>query len=143
MKHPLCWLLASVIGVLVLTAGCASEDPRSNLRAWIRTEIDDEARGAKLTALVEERSRYTNDYAEETARYRKELRRLNADYDATPDQFSGLRTEFAAVREAQRKRLITTAMEMRKLCTADEWAELAELDQQAAIASLNQAEESR
>ena len=96
----------------------------ADLRAAIEETITDEQRRTEVLTIVDS---LENDIDELTAllvRRRTELRELNANYDATREDFDRFTSEMEARIRRNRQQALRTHNEIVSAVTAEEWATL-------------------
>jgi len=128
--HPLI-LLA---GVASMIAGCTST-PRNEVAAKavasyeskIREIVTDPARAATLTALVDQADAQRSAAEAEAEAFAADFQRLNADYDATEDQFTALMTKHRGQRRQFAEALLALRDKMVAGTTPQEWEALSKV----------------
>ena len=96
-----------------------------DMRAEVREIIDDPRREESVVALVDRLQEEYSTLRETAATRRKALRTLNADYDATREQFVEFLDKYNAELERSHKAFRDSYRELVEATTADEWSELA------------------
>ncbi len=127
--------LAGLVATLVFVAAGQSAkkpaDPIGDLQGKVVKEIrgvvKDSGRIVQLDAAFQELFDVVRQMWKETSEYRAKSDALNADYDATPQQFE----ELYAAHVTRHKALLRQAVEIRgrvaELLTDDEWKKLADM----------------
>jgi hypothetical protein len=109
-----------------------AEGALDELRAAVAREVRDPDRARRAVALVDEMERVTlaahADYKDHEAR----LRALNANYDATEEDFRALFRAGNALRDARQAQALELNQRAKVLLTAAEWHELTKLREEAA-----------
>jgi uncharacterized lipoprotein YajG len=129
-----------VLFSLLLVAACSHEPKEAlkpaegvldELRAAVTREVKDPNRAKQAAALVDEMEQLTiranADYRDHEAK----LRALNANYDATPDEFRALFGDFNARRDKRQAQALELNRRGKALLTLQEWQELAKLREEA------------
>jgi len=131
---------AAVLAAALLVAACSHEPKDAlkpaegvldELRAAVAREVKDPDRAKQALALVDEMEQLTitanGDYKDHEAR----LRALNANYDATPEEFRALFRDFNARRDKREAQTLDIHRRVKALLTPQEWQELAKLREEA------------
>ena len=123
-----CLLLAFFIGVAV---GCAKQAPdpaqlRADETTLVQSTVVDDARAERLLALLDERDGLIEETIEMLRQYRRELRAINADYDASREIIIEMVDEYNRDRAQKQLRFIDLISKMKVTTTADEWKVIAE-----------------
>jgi phage-related tail protein len=92
--------------------------------AQIRKVISDPARADQLVALTNEYQQQMRESAAIVRDYRSKLTALNANYDATREDFKALFSQQDAHREAFLRKVAALREQMAALTTDAEWEEL-------------------
>lgn len=140
----LLWLLVPVLCLAAcakspIGGGNPEQQAFDELRAAVSDTIDDVERGEAVVALV---NQLENDLAElrSTIEERKSrVRAINANYDATREEFDAYLAHYAAQLRENRKRVTETHLAFRAAITADEAETIARVHTAAmktAIASM-------
>jgi major membrane immunogen (membrane-anchored lipoprotein) len=132
---------AAVLAAALLVAACShgpketlkpAEGVLEELRAAVAREVKDPDRAKRAAALVDEMEQLTiranADYKDHEAR----LRALNANYDATPEDFRALFRDFNDRRDKRQAQTLDLNRRAKALLTMQEWQELAKLREEAA-----------
>jgi hypothetical protein len=133
-------LLVLALGLL-LWAGCAHPKPAvdntpgqkalDDLRSRVRQEIADPMRARQIVALVDEMEKELDEADRIVLRYREDFRRLNADYEAVPEQFQKLIVDSdMALRKSQQK-LVEIHFQIKNLTSPGEWTVLSREERKA------------
>ncbi len=131
----------SLVVLVLLSSGCAhhkgtvDNTPGQNaldaLRSRVRQEIADPARSGQILALVDQMEKELDDLNRTVLQFREDYRRLNANYEATVEEFRKLIAESdMALRRSQQK-LIETHFQIKALTTPQEWAALSMQERKA------------
>jgi len=123
-----CLLFAFFIGVAV---GCAKQTPgpaqlRADETTLVQSTMTDPARAERLLALLDERDRLIEETIEMLQQYRRELRAINADYDARREIIIEMVDQYNLDRAQKQLRFIDLITKMKATTTADEWKVIAE-----------------
>jgi predicted nuclease with TOPRIM domain len=129
-----CCLALLVAGI----SGCSSEPAKTgkeqlqanaiDLRDTLRNTIKDAGRLQQMQAIADQNAAEMQLRVEELARLRKEEVRLNANYDASKDEFRQLGDRIQSVRKQYRSLVIRTRTELAQLTTDDEWKKITSRD---------------
>jgi len=127
--------------LLVLPAGCSHKPKPSTIevakrtldevRAAVRDEIKDPAKAAEAVGLVDQFEQLVNEGNGARMAHEAVLRSLNANYDATEEDFKTLFREFNAKKNSRQDRIIKILMKARALTTDEEWKALAKVKSHA------------
>jgi hypothetical protein len=93
----------------------------AEMRGAALVEIKDEARSREVSALIEQLAEQDRLARSAVAIYRTRLLALNADYDATEEDFHKLFSDFNNERLAHQTRIVELWTEMASLTTDAEW----------------------
>jgi hypothetical protein len=124
----------AVIGGGVSSGGCAGkrqgaapemEDRAADLRAAVRKTVADPERAAAVARAIDDLEAAERDARASRAAERHDLRELNADYDATREQFAVVLQRHADARAGHRRRLAAARDQMIANTTDAEWTALA------------------
>jgi len=129
-----CCFAFLVVGI----SGCSSEPAKTgkeqlqanviDLRDKLRNTIKDAGRLQQMQAIVDQNAAEMQLGFEEFARLRKEEVRLNANYDASQDEFRQLGDRIHSARKENRSLVIHTRMALAQLTTDDEWKKITSRD---------------
>ena len=113
--------LVSACGGSPSTPEDVEQQAFEDMRAEVREIVEDPTRENSALALVD---RLQSDYAQlrrlaQTSRL--ELRQLNADYDATPEQFADYLADYSAQLEQTHKQFRKTHRSLVEAMLAEEW----------------------
>jgi predicted nucleic acid-binding Zn-ribbon protein len=100
----------------------------TDLRAKLRDVIKDAGRLQQIQAIVDQRAAEMQKGFDEFARLRKAQVRLNANYDASQDEFRQLGNSIQSVRAEYRSKVIQTRQAIAQLTTDDEWEKITSRD---------------
>jgi predicted nucleic acid-binding Zn-ribbon protein len=124
--------------IVISISGCSSEPAKTNveklqenitdLRAKLRDVIKDAGRLQQIQAIVDQRAAEMQKGFDEFARLRKAQVRLNANYDASQDEFRQLGNSIQSVRAEYRSKVIQTRQAIAQLTTDDEWEKITSRD---------------
>lgn len=136
--------LVALSCVLFLIAACGGTPPTTaelenqafeDLREEVRQTIEDSNRQAAVVAVIDQLHDEFTSLRRLAEERRARIRELNADYDATREQFAAMVNEFNAQREAKHKRFQNVQDSLRSSVTPEEWADLEKTNTKA-MASL-------
>jgi len=124
--------VAAVVAVLAFAAECQSAkkqaDPIGELQSKVLKEISavvkDSGRAAQVGALFQDFFGIMRQMWGETSEYRASSDALNADYDATPQQFNELYAAHMTRHKALLKQLVEMRGRIAGLLTDEEWRKL-------------------
>lgn len=132
--------LASLVLSSLLLA-CSSNDPASraddqatafaDLRAAIAETIADENRQADVLNIVGALEADVDELRALLVRRREKVRALNADYDATREEFLELSRQMEARIQASKRRAVERQQALGSAMTAEEWDSLAKVQTRA------------
>jgi TRAP-type mannitol/chloroaromatic compound transport system substrate-binding protein len=123
-----------VPALVTLFAGCGgspetAEDIEKrafdDMRAEVREIIEDPQREETVVGLVDELQRQYSNLRDTTETRRKALQTLNAEYDATREQFVELLDKHNAEMESSHKTYLKSYRAFVEATTAEEWSALA------------------
>lgn len=134
------WLMPAAALVIVL--GCASGskpiDPaavqarvaasEARYRELARSTIADADRAGTFVGLLDEREALIADQAEAVREYARALKALNADYDATRNDFEQVVLAYNAKRRLAHSRFVDLMTRMKAATTEDEWKKLSKFE---------------
>ena len=138
LKRPV-QTFAALTGGLVVLIGCASSsgpvDPAAVQAQFAATKIDlrelaastiaDPQHAAEFVALLNERDALVATQVDSIRRYRDAMRTLNADYDATREDFEILITGYNRSRRSVQSQFVDITNRMKGATTPEEWKTLA------------------
>ena len=129
---PVCRMSAAV--AICLIVACASRPAPTpeetahsalgQLRGALLVEIADKGRAQKAAALVDQIQEQDREARNAVVDYRQRLGTLDANYDATEDDFNKLFAEFNQERRMHQHRLVDLWTQMAGLTTDAEWKAL-------------------
>jgi hypothetical protein len=124
----------ALAGALVAGGGCSGKrrgaapdmkDSVADLRAAVRKTVADPQRAAAADRAIDDLEAAERDARASRAAEQRDLRELNANYDATREQFAAILKRHADARAGYRKRLAAARDQMIANTTDAEWAALA------------------
>ncbi len=123
-----CLTLAFFICVAV---GCAKQAPdpaqlRADETTLVQSTVTDAARAERLLALLEERDRLIEETRALFQQYRREMKALNADYDASRDLLIEMIDYYNRERARKQLAFIDLVSKMKAATSAEEWAVIAD-----------------
>ena len=130
---------AILLLAVVLVPACASlrlpsrpVDVRAQMAEYreeeielVRATVSDPTRAERLLALLVERDRLADEYAQRIKEHRQKMAALAADYDAERGEFEALLTQFNEQRATAQRESIDVVAAMKETTTADEWKTIA------------------
>jgi hypothetical protein len=128
------------IGML-LAAGCAgdreptvltsAEEALRELRAAVSSEVRDSARAKQASSLVDEIEPLLREGDADLRAHNERIWNLNADYDATQEDFRAAFRDFNAKRDERQRRVLYVHQRAKQLLTAEEWSALGQVRERA------------
>jgi len=129
--------------IALFTVGCAGKSPIDkevdafdNLRTNVHDVVADPERAEQSLALVDELQREFDDIKELRVERKKQIKALNADYDASRAEFETLLDGIAQDRVANQERVSQTYRQLLEVITTEEWAKLAKSRDKAMQAAI-------
>lgn len=127
-KGPGRLLLAIFICV---AAGCAKQAPdpaqlRADETTLVQATVTDPARTERLLGLLDERDRLIEEASSLLQQYRRELKAVNADYDASREIVIDMVDQYNHDRARKQLQFIDLITKMKATVSADEWKVIAE-----------------
>ena len=126
--------LILLAGVASVIAGCTSTPGNeaaatavASYQSKIREIVTDPARAATLTTLVDQADAQRRAAEAEAEAFAADFQRLNADYDATKDQFTALMTKHRGQRRQFAEALLALRDKMVAGTTPQEWEALSKV----------------
>ena len=140
-RLPAFCILITIIAFF--TAGCAGKSPIDkevdafdNLRTNVQDVVADPERAEQSLVLVDELQREFDDIKELRFERKKQIKALNADYDASRAEFETLLDGIAQDRLANQERVSQTYRQLLEVITTEEWAKLAKSRNKAMQATI-------
>lgn len=123
--------LILLLPAFALVAGCAQVplDPaqrRADETALIRATVADPARAETLLGLIDERERLIAETRDMLRQYRREMRSINADYEASRDLVVEMIDYYNRDRALKQLAFIDLITKMKEATSAAEWAVIAD-----------------
>jgi vancomycin resistance protein YoaR len=128
-----CVTLASIY-----LTGCSSSKPQTkeervqassvDLRKTLQDTIKDADRLQQMLAIIDRASASIESDATELATVLKEQDRLNADYNASRDDFRKIGDRLEALRKKHRSAFLSARQSLAQLATDDEWKKISSRD---------------
>lgn len=117
------------------TLGCAKKPPdQAQLRAdeitLVQATVAEPARAERLLALLDERDRLIEETVTMLREYKREIKALNADFDAQRDVVVEIIDYYNRERALKQLRFIDLIAQMKSATTAEEWALIADFQLQ-------------
>ncbi|MDH3762552.1 MAG: hypothetical protein OEU50_16340 [Gammaproteobacteria bacterium] len=121
--------------VAILALGCSKEPPdQAQLRAdeitLVQATVAEPARVERLLALLDERDRLIEETVTMLREYKREIKALNADFDAQRDVVVEIIDYYNRERALKQLRFIDLIAQMKSATTAEEWALIADFQLQ-------------
>ncbi len=99
-------------------------------RQMVRDVIGDTARASSFLLLLDERDVIVSNYADVVENYIEEMRVLNADYEASREDFERLLTNYREARQSYQRDLVAVIQQMKAATQQNEWKRLAKFQLQ-------------
>ena len=125
---------------LGLVCACRSAQPRADLDAALQSIITDPAQRAALEALVDRRHRAQDEFVARRTELLEEIRTLNSNYDASPEDYEQAIEAIDATWTGYRDEVLEATLEMRKLTSEEEWRAIAQADLASILAHIGKEE---
>jgi hypothetical protein len=130
MRNSLIKMLL-LLPISAAVIGCAGQPPdptqlRADETTLVQATVADPARAERLLALLDERDGLIEETIEMLQQYRRELRAINADYDARREIIIEMVDQYNRDRAHKQLRFIDLITKMKATTTADEWKVIAE-----------------
>lgn len=129
------------LALLILNVACSSSEPVSredeqaaafiDLRSAVRNTVTDEVRRNQVLGKIDALERDVEDLHKLLVRRRAELRELNADYNATREDFVEFTSQMETRIRNGRREAIQRHSELASAMTAEEWASLSKAQTKA------------
>lgn len=116
---------------ICVAVGCAKQAPdpaqlRADETTLVQSTVVDDARAERLLVLLEERDRLIKETTEMLRQYRREMKVLNADYDASREVIVEMIDYYNRERAKNLLRFIELIKQMKATTNAGEWKVIAE-----------------
>ena len=135
MHNKSYYIIAATFFALVLLSGCKTLTPMEatmsagdETRLLISEHVTDEARAKQMITLIDQLEKDLMAYAEIQAAHNEELRKKNADYDASREDMQNLYEAYNRDTLAIIMKTAQTHLDMAKLATPEEWAMISKLE---------------
>lgn len=117
--------------IICVAAGCAKQAPdpaqmRADETTLIQATVTDPARTERLLGLLEERDRLIEEASAMLQQYRRELKTVNADYDASREIVIEMVDQYNRDRARKQLQFIDLITKMKATTSVDEWKVIAE-----------------
>ena len=117
--------------LVIIAPGCSKQAPdpaqlRADETTLIQATVTDPARAERLLGLLEERDRLIEETTAMLQQYRRELKAINADYDASREIVIEMVDQYNRDRAQKQLRFIDLIAQMKAATTAAEWQVIAE-----------------
>ncbi len=136
-----------VVPILLILAGCSHEPKPSkvdvakgildDIRAGVREEIKDPGRASEAVGLVDQMEQMIMEASEARKAHEARIVSLNANYDATEEDFKAVFREFNAKKNSRQDRLVGVIQQAKALTTAAEWKAIAKVKAHALEAAVH------
>ena len=127
-------LSKAFVFLLILAAGCSHQPKTSEivpakgafdeLRSAVLREIKDQDRASKGVSLVDQLERILIEADNDRKTYDSRMRSLNANYDASEEDFRSILREFNKKRSDRQDRIFEINQQAKDLTTESEWKAL-------------------
>lgn len=131
-------ILTVVAAIALLNASCArhhhgrpmeTHSPAMSevvpqVKELVEEHVKDPEKAKQVQALIKGIAEEVRRSGQETRGYHEQLYGLNADYDATPEQFTKILDEVNNTRMASASRILSTRFQIKDLLTREEWKNL-------------------
>lgn len=127
------WGLSAFL-LILLMAGCAHNPPAPQppgLEALVHEKIADPVRAEKVLVLMRQTAAGISALKETNERVQQEIVKLNADYNATPEQFSKQQAYAGEARRRLRQEILEAYFQIKALTTPQEWEWLSGSDRES------------
>lgn len=117
--------------IILSATGCAKQAPdpvklRADETTLVQATVVDPARAEQLLALLDERDSLIEETTAMLQQYRRELKAVNADYDASREITIEMVDQYNHDRAQKQLRFIELISQMKAATTAAEWQVIAE-----------------
>jgi hypothetical protein len=129
------------LALLSLNVACSSGEPTSrvdeqaaafaDLRSAVRQTVTDDGREKEVLGIIDALEQDVDDLRALLVRRRAELRELNADYDATRENFVEFTSQMEARIQNGRREAIEQHIKLAEAMTDEEWASLSKAQTRA------------
>lgn len=123
------YILLAIFVCAVAACTKAPPDPaqlRTDETALVRATVSDPARAERLLGLFDERDRLIEETVAMLQQYRREMKAVNADYDASREIIVEMVDYYNRERAQKQLRFIDLIAQMKAATTAAEWQVIAE-----------------
>jgi membrane-bound lytic murein transglycosylase len=137
----------------ILLSGCSHQPKPSAVdtakavfderRAAVRSEIKDPAKAAQGSELVDQLERLVKEASNDRKAHDDRIRSLNANYDATEEEFQAAFREFNVRQKDRQDRLLEINQRAKDITTAEEWKALAKVHEEMLKRGFEEQEEER
>jgi len=94
------------------------------LQKRIEKYIEDPEKQRQLIELVDQEVKIFEEMTKETDRFLKKLISVDKNYNATPEDFKNVLSEFNEIRNRLRNQSLDDRFKMKALCSVEEWKEI-------------------
>jgi len=132
MKWRIYTILFTICVSPILFIGCGDEqayeeaiqEVSDDFVSMVRKTVAEPDRAEQVIELFNENNDSYRELYVISQKYGAAFRQLNAEYDATPEQFKELSAEYSEAWRVPRNRIVANLFEMKNYTTEDEWNDL-------------------
>jgi hypothetical protein len=132
MTRVLYAALAYFFALALLLSGCGEEqtyeqaiqEASDDFTAVVYKSVEDPERAARIVEFFDRNREYYGELFAISRKYHAQFRQLNADYDATREQFEQFYGEYDESWIVVRNRILENMFEIKEHTTEDEWQDL-------------------
>ena len=118
-----------VVLALITVSGCTQPQTLeeqalaivAERQAFVEKHVTDKDRAQRATAILGDIAAATRKYCQSVTEARHQVRRLNADYDAKPEEFHAVLETLDTQRRLRTGEVTELAMKLRQALTREEW----------------------
>ncbi len=103
-------------------------DSKAEFRALAASTIEDSGRAIAFAALLDERDALIARQSDTVKRYSESMKKLNADYDATREDFDRLTLKYNSDRRIAQSQFVNIMERMKSATTEKEWKKLVKFE---------------
>lgn len=133
--RPTAFLVVFLGTILLLLAGCSGKSKVESTSDWlaqmkksVSDTVKDPHRTHQITHELEQVEIKMDAWNTYLVEHKSELRKLNANYDSTPEDFRAFIDSYNSKRHSLKKQLLAARFKIKELSTEDEWDDIAELE---------------
>jgi len=97
-----------------------------DIRSRISENIDDPKKSSEMFALVDSLEQMLEEFDVDVQNYYRQILEVNADYNATREDFERVRSRFETRRKAARREAMALRFQLKNLATKEEWKRLSD-----------------